>query len=51
MPGCLTQDKGCRVKTSSVFSSQPELWAYKEEEAKQCSLLWGAEMSTWVTVG
>lgn len=45
VPGCPTQkDKGCRVKTSSVLSSTPELWAYKEEEAKQCGLLWRTEM-------
>ena len=45
VPGCLTRkDKGCRLKTSLAFCSGPELWAYREEEAKQCSLLWGTEM-------
>lgn len=40
---CDMEGEGVPDETSSVFSSRPELWAYKEEEAKQCSLLGGTE--------
>lgn len=37
------EGEGVPGETSSVFRSRPELWAYKEEEVKQCRLLWGTE--------